>query len=116
MNTKNHSIFKALEQYPNISIEDCEPEFLGINVINTVKTTLIKELGTVIYTVLILPFGIIVKNGFEQKSFKEEAEAYVYIEKKCSVVDLTQAPTYLDKLRTDEVLKSLRNKLKEIKK
>jgi len=36
-----------------------------------------------------------------------------YTTEYCSVVDLTQAPTYLQKLRTDEVLKSLENELKQ---
>ena len=45
-----------------------------------------------------------------------QEKAYVYLEEYCSVVDLTKAPTYLDKLRTDEVLKSLKNELKQVKK
>ncbi len=110
MNQKNYSIFKALEQYPNISVEDCESKFLE-NAIHQFQTTIVKDLDKVIFEIYKLPKRTLVKNEFEQKGFEEEAEAYVYIEKKC-----TKAPTYLDKLRTDEVLKSLKNELKEIKK
>ena len=104
MNQKNYSIFKALEQYPNISVEDCEPKFLG-NAIHQFQTTIVKDLDKVIFEIYKLPKRILVKSEFEQKGFEEEAEAYVYIEKKC-----TKAPTYLEK-----VLKSLENELKEIK-
>jgi hypothetical protein len=114
MNQKNYSIFKALKQYPNISVEDCELKFLE-NAIHQFQTTLVKKSGEVIFEIHKLPKRILVKKGFEQKSFKEEAEAYVYIEKKCSVVDLTQAPTYLQKIHTEEVLKSLENELKQNK-
>ena len=104
MNKKNYSIFKALEQYPNISVEDCESEFVE-------NATIVKDSGKVLFEIYKLPKRILVKNEFKQKGFEEEAEAYVYIEKKC-----TKAPTYLEKIRTDEVLKSLENELKEIKK
>lgn len=114
MNQKNYSIFKALEQYPNISVEDCKPKFLG-NAIHQFQATIVKDSGKVLFEIYKLPKRILVKNEFEQKGFEEEAEAYVYIEEYCSVIDLTKAPTYLDKLRTDEVLKSLENELKIIK-
>ena len=42
MKQKNYSIFKALEQYPNISVEEFEPEFLAENVMN--KTQKIHNL------------------------------------------------------------------------
>ena len=112
MNTKTHSIFKALEQYPNISVQDCEPEFVE-NAIHQFQTTLVKKSGEVIFEIHKLPKRILVKKGFEQKSFKEEAEAYVYIEKCISNINKRQAPTYLQKIRTDEVLKSLENELKQ---
>ncbi len=115
MNQKNYSIFKAIEQYPNISVEDCEPKFLG-NAIHQFQTTIVKDLDKVLFEIYKLPKRILVKSEFEQKGFEEEAEAYVYIEEYCSVIDLTKAPTYLEKIRTDEVLKSLENELKEIKK
>jgi hypothetical protein len=110
MNQKNYSIFKALEQYPNISVQEFESKFLE-NAIHQFQTTIVKDSDKVIFQIYKLPKRILVKSEFEQKGFEEEAEAYVYIEKKC-----TKAPTYLDKLRTDEVLKSLKNELKEIKK
>lgn len=110
MNQKIPSIFKALEQYPNISFEEFEPEFLE-NAIHQFQTTIVKDLDKVVFEIYKLPKRILVKNGFEQKGFQEEAEAYVYLEEYCSVVDLTQAPTYLQK-----VLKSLENELKIIKK
>jgi hypothetical protein len=112
MNTKTHSIFKALEQYPNISVEYFKPEFVE-NAIHQFQTTIVKDSGEVIFEIYKLPKRILVKSRFNQKGFEEEAEAYVYIEEYCSVVDLTQAPTYLQKLRTDEVLKSLENELKQ---
>ena len=115
MNQTNYSIFKALEQYQNISVEDCESKFLE-NAIHQFQTTIVKDLDKVIFEIYKLPKRILVKSEFEQRGFEEEAEAYVYLEDYCSVVDLTKAPTYLDKLRTDEVLKSLKNELKEIKK
>ena len=110
MNKKNYSIFKALEQYPNISVEDCESEFVE-NAIHQFQKTIVKDSGKVLFEIYKLPKRILVKNEFKQNGFEEEAEAYVYIEKKC-----TKAPTYLEKIRTDEVLKSLENELKEIKK
>ena len=115
MNQKNYSIFKALEQYPNISVEEFEPEFVE-NAIHQFQTTIVKDSGKVVFQIYKLPKKILVKSEFEQKGFKEEAEAYVYLEEYCSVIDLTQAPTYLEKIRTDEVLKSLENELKEVKK
>ena len=110
MNKKNYSIFKALEQYQNISVEDRESEFVE-NAIHQFQTTIVKDLDKVLFEIYKLPKRILVKSEFKQKGFEEEAEAYVYIEKKC-----TKAPTYLEKIRTDEVLKSLENELKEIKK
>jgi len=110
MNQKNYSIFKALEQYPNISVQEFESKFLE-NAIHQFQTTIVKDSDKVIFQIYKLTKRILVKSEVEQKGFDEEAEAYVYIEKKC-----TKAPTYLDKLRTDEVLKSLKNELKEIKK
>ena len=108
MNTKTHSIFKGLEQYPNISVQDCEPEFLGINVINKTQKIYIKDCGKVIFELLLAPpFGVAVKSPMGTEILSEE-KAYVYIEEYCSVVDLTQAPTYLQK-----VLKSLENELKQ---
>ena len=115
MNQKNYSIFKALEQYPNISVEDCESEFVE-NAIHQFQKTIVKDSGKVLFEIYKLPKRILVKNEFKQKGFEEEAEAYVYIEEYCSVIDLTQAPTYLEKIRTEEVIKSLQNELREIKK
>lgn len=115
MNTKTHSIFKALEQYPNISVEEFEPELLAENVINKTQKIYIKDCGKVIFELLLAPpFGVAVKSpmGFYIEILSEE-KAYVYIEEYCNVIDLTKAPTYLDKLRTDEVLKSLENELKQ---
>ena len=110
MNQKNYSIFKALEQYPNISVQEFESKFLE-NAIHQFQTTIVKDSDKVIFQIYKLPKRILVKSEFEQKGFEEEAEAYVYIEEYCSVIDLTKAPTYLEK-----VLKSLKNELKEIKK
>lgn len=111
MNQKNYSIFKALEQYPNISVEEFEPEFLAENVMNKTQKIHIKDCGKVMFELLLAPpFGVAVKSPMGTEIFSQE-KAYVYIEKKC-----TKAPTYLEKIRTDEVLKSLENELKEIKK
>lgn len=111
MNQKNYSIFKALEQYPNISVEDCESKFVE-NAIHQFQKTIVKDSSNVIFEIYKLPKKILVKSEFKQKGFEEEAEAYVYIEKYCK----KKAPTYLEKLHTEEVIKSLKNELKEIKK
>lgn len=108
---KNYSIFKALEQYPNISVEDCEPKFVE-NAIHQFQKTIVKDSSNVIFEIYKLPKKILVKSEFKQKGFEEEAEAYVYIEKYCK----KKAPTYLEKIFADEVLKSLQNELKEINK
>jgi hypothetical protein len=116
MNTKTHSIFKALEQYPNISVEEFEPEFLAENVMNKTQKIYVKNCGNVIFELLPAPpFSVAVKSPMGTKILSQE-KAYVYIEKCISDINKRQAPTYLDKLRTDEVLKSLKNELKEIKK
>ena len=116
MNTKTHSIFKALQQYPNISVEEFEPAFLAENVMNKTQKIHIKDCGKVMFELLLAPpFGVAVKSPMGTEIFSQE-KAYVYIEKYCSVIDLTQASTYLQKIRTEEVLKSLENELKEIKK
>ena len=102
MNTKQPSIFVALEQYANISVQECDSEFLGENIINTVKTILIKDCGKVAFEILISPFVIIIKSPFEDKIFSEEAQAYCYLEEYCSVIDLTETPTYLQKILNEE--------------
>jgi len=113
MNTKTLSIFKALEQYPNISVEEFEPEFLAENVMNKTQKIYIKDCGNVIFELLLAPpFGVAVKSRMGTEILSQE-KAYVYIEKCISDINKRQAPTYLDKLRTDEVLKSLENKLKQ---
>jgi hypothetical protein len=113
MNTKTPSIFVALEQYPNISVEEFEPELLAENVMNKTQKIYIKDCGKVIFELLLAPpFGVAVKSPMGIEILSEE-KAYVYIEEYCSVVDLTQAPTYLQKIRTEEVLKSLENELKQ---
>lgn len=43
MNQKPPSIFVALEQYPNISVEEFEPEFLAEKVIKSLENEL-KEI------------------------------------------------------------------------
>ena len=116
MNQKNYSIFKALEQYPNISVEEFQPELLAENVINKTQKIHIKDCGKVMFELLLAPpFGVAVKSPIGTEILSQE-KAYVYIEEYCSVVDLTKAPTYLEKLHTEEVIKSLKNELKEIKK
>lgn len=111
MNTKKPSIFVALEQYPNISIEEFEPEFLAENVMNKTQKIYIKDCGKVMFELLLAPpFGVAVKSPMGTEMLSQE-KAYVYIEEYCSVVDLTKTPTYLEK-----VLKNLENELKEIKK
>ena len=116
MNQKNYSIFKALEQYPNISVEEFEPEFLAENAMNKTYKIHIKDYGKVMFELLLEPpFGVAVKSPMGTEIFSQE-KAYVYLEEYCSVIDLTKAPTYLEKIRTDEVLKSLENELKIIKK
>ena len=116
MNQKIPSIFVALEQYPNISVEEFEPEFLAENVMNKTQKIHIKDCGKVVFELLLAPpFGVEVKSPMGTEILSQE-KAYVYLEDYCSVIDLTQAPTYLEKIRTDEVLKSLENELKEVKK
>jgi hypothetical protein len=114
MNTKTPSIFVALEQYPNISVEEFEPEFLAENVINKTQKIYIKDCGKVIFELLLAPpFGVSVKSPMGIEILSQE-KAYDYIkEEYCSVIDLTQAPTYLEKIHTEEVLKSLENELKQ---
>ena len=113
MNTKTLSIFKALEQYPNISVQEFEPELLAENVMNKTQKIYIKDCGKVIFELLLAPpFGVAVKSPMGTKILSQE-KAYVYLEEYCSVVDLTQAPTYLQKIHTEEVLKSLENELKQ---
>ena len=43
MKQKNYSIFKALEQYPNILVEEFEPESLAENVMNKTQKIHIKD-------------------------------------------------------------------------
>lgn len=81
MKQKNYSIFKALEQYPNISVKDCESKFVE-NAIHQFQTTIVKDSGKVVFQIYKLPKKILVKSEFEQKGFKEEAEAYVFLKKK----------------------------------
>ena len=116
MNQKNYSIFKALEQYPNILVEEFEPEFLAENVMNKTQKIHIKDCGKVKFELLLAPpFGVAVKSLMGTGILSQE-KAYVYLEEYCSAIDLTKEPTYLEKMFTDEVVKSLGNKLKEIKK
>ena len=116
MNQKIPSIFVALEQYPNISVEEFEPEFLAENVMNKTQKIHIKDCGKVVFELLLAPpFGVEVKSPMGTEILSQE-KAYVYLEDYCSVIDLTKAPTYLEKLFSDEVIKSLENELKEIKK
>lgn len=110
MNQKLPSIFVALEQYPNISVKEFEPEFLAENVMNKTQKIHIKDCGKVIFELLFAPpFGVAVKSSMGTKILSQE-KAYVYIEKYCRT-----KPTYLEKLRNDEIIKSLDNQLKEIK-
>lgn len=107
MNQKNYSIFKALEQYPNISVEEFEPEFLAENVINKKQKIYIKNCGKIVFKLLLTPpFGVTVKSPNGTTILSQE-KAYVCVEEYCSVVDLTKAPTYLEK-----VLQSLKNEFK----
>lgn len=111
-NQKNYSIFKALEQYPNISVEEFQPELLAENVINKTQKIHIKDCGKVMFELLLAPpFGVAVKSPIGTEILSQE-KAYVYIEKYCK----KKTPTYLEKIHTEEVIKSLENKLKQIKK
>lgn len=115
MKQKNYSIFKALEQYPNILVEEFEPESLAENVMNKTQKIHIKDCGKVKFELLLAPpFGVAVKSLMGTEILSQE-KAYVHIEEYCSVINMTKAPTYLEKIRTEEVIKSPENELKEIK-
>ena len=92
----NIPIFVALEQHKDISVQVCDTEFLGYNVINTVRKILIKKNNVVIFTILESCFGCEIAE--KRVKFKDDATTYAFLENHIEKGNLELPKTMLESI------------------